>query len=335
LEYFSQIESTTLARRIRQYAMLLSAIDLMQWAARERIDHIHGHTCADGAHVLALAQRMGGPPYSLTLHGDLPIYGKDHHAKMQRAAFVNAVGGHLRQQIIERTGLSENRVFVTCMGVETTELTSLGRNRSFTPRSLQLLTVARLHPTKGHMHALAAVHLGVQAGLDLHYTIAGEGPNKDAIAARITELGLEHRATLTGTVSESDVYRLLSDADAFILPSTGMGEAWPVSVMEAMGAGLPVIATRIGATPDMIKPGEDGFLVPQADEQAIFEKLELLADQPELRRRIGDHARRTASERFDVATSATRLIDAIRDSLTGSDQATMNLRQFSSTSVEQ
>ena len=292
--------------------MLASAIDLMQWAIREKIDHIHGHTCADGAHVLALARRMGGPPYSLTLHGDLAVYGRDHRSKMQGAAFVSAVGNHLRRQILEQVGLPEDRVSVTCMGVETAELATLGRSRVFTPGSLKVLTVARLHQAKGHVHALGAIHRGIKAGLDLHYTIVGEGPYRDAIAMRTAELGLEDRVTMTGTLSEAEIYQLLSEADAFVLPSTGMGEAWPVSIMEAMAAALPVIATVIGATPDMIKPGHDGFLVPQADEDALLEKLTIVANDADIRRRVGENARKTAAIRFDVAMTARFLLDAIR-----------------------
>src|ERR1700722_11097543 len=57
--------------RLRLHGVLIAAVDLIQWSTRERIDHIHAHSCADAAHVLALARRAGGPSYSLTLHGDL------------------------------------------------------------------------------------------------------------------------------------------------------------------------------------------------------------------------------------------------------------------------
>ena len=191
LAYINGLEAAGFRDRARQYGLLASAIDLAQWARHERIDHIHGHSCADAAHVLALARCAGGPPYSLTLHGDLEVYGTDHRSKMKGAAFICTVGGHLRKQVIERTGVSGDRVFVSCMGVETSELTTLGKDRSYNPGSLHLLTVARLNRAKGHTHALAAVHRGLQAGLDLRYTIAGEGPYQDALLARIGELGLD------------------------------------------------------------------------------------------------------------------------------------------------
>jgi colanic acid/amylovoran biosynthesis glycosyltransferase len=289
----------------------------VQWARLKRIDHIHGHSCADAAHVLALARRMGGPPYSLTLHGDLKVYGTDHGSKMEGAAFVCVVGSHLRRQVLEQTGVAGNRVLVTCMGVETSSLTTLGRDRSYVPGSLHLVTVARLHSAKGHVHALAAVRRGLQAGLDLRYTIAGEGPHRDALLSAIKELSLGSHVTLAGTLPETEVLQLLSKVDAFVLPSIGFGEAWPVSVMEAMGAGLPVIASMIGATPEMITPGQDGFLVPQRDETALLESIAFLASDVDARRRIGEAARRTAERRFDVAATAGALRDAVRASLEG------------------
>jgi len=201
------------------------------------------------------------------------------------------------------------------MGVETSTLAALGRKRSYAPGALHLVTVARLHRAKGHVHALAAIRRGLQAGLDLHYTIAGEGPHKEALLSVIGELNLGRHVTLTGTIPETEVFQLLSKADAFVLPSIGVGEAWPVSVMEAMGAGLPVIASIIGATPEMITPGEDGFLVPQGDEEALLKNVTLLASDVDTRRRIGEAARGTANRRFDVRATAGALRDAIHASL--------------------
>ena len=155
---------------------------------------------------------------------------------MKDAAFVSAVGNHLRKQILTQTDVPGDRVFVTCMGVDVPQLAVLGQNRSRAPGTLNLITVARLHPAKGHFHALAAIHRALGAGINVHYVIVGEGTYRDAIAAKVRELGLEDRVTMMGTLSELEILKKLSEADTLLLPSTGLGEAWPVSVMEAMGA---------------------------------------------------------------------------------------------------
>jgi colanic acid/amylovoran biosynthesis glycosyltransferase len=320
ISYFNLLDASGLKTRIRHLFLLAAAVDLAHWAKREAIDHIHAHSCADAAHVLALGRCLGGPPYSVTLHGDLAVYGTDHEHKLKNAAFVCAVGSHLRPQLVERASVPAHRVIVTCMGVETTELGTLGRDRCYTPGSLHLVTVARLNPAKGPLYALKAIRRGLEAGVDLRYTIAGDGPNRDTLLAQIDELGLRDRVILAGTLSEGEVFTLLSKADAFVLPSIGLGEAWPVSVMEAMAAGLPVIASAIGATPEMITPGYDGFLTPQRDDNSLMESIIRLSKDVELRRRVGQAARQTARQRFDVSVTAETLHDAICTTLHSADR---------------
>ena len=315
LAYLRRLDASASKSRIRQLALSVASIELANWASRQGIEHIHGHSCADTAHVLAMTHRAGGPSYSLTLHGDLEVYGTDHQAKMANAEFVFTVGSHLRKQILEQTLVSSDRVFTTCMGVDTAELAGLGQDRFHKAGLLHLITVARLHPRKGHLHALRAIQRGLQQGFDLRYTIAGEGPHRDIILSQIAELELQSRVTLTGTLGETEVYQLLSNADAFLLPSVGLGEAWPVSVMEAMGAGLPVIASVIRATPEMINSGEDGLLVAQGSDRELYKAIITLANDVDLRIRIGEAARRTARSRFDVGTTAATLYNAVVSSL--------------------
>src|SRR5260370_2519142 len=140
----------------------------------------------------------------------------------------------------------------------------------------------------------------------MRYTMAGEGSFRDGIVSRIRELGLDGNISLTGTLAENEVFESLSQADAFVLPSIGLGEAWPVSVMEAMGAGLPVIASIIGATPQMITSAVDGFLVPQKDEEALLQRITLLARDIETRQKIGQAARLTAAPCLRVVMPATK-----------------------------
>lgn len=310
--YFRSLSNTGgLSARVRFLGFFVAALDLTDWARRNGIEHVHVHSCADAAHVVAMARKLGGPPFSLTLHGDLDVYGADHDIKMADAAFVAVVGTHLKEQLLARTRVPGHRILTSFMGIELESLALLGSERRPRQGALHFVTVARLNPMKGHLHALRAMRRGVDAGLELHYTIAGEGPHEQALRASVRELNLDGRVTFTGTLAEADVLRLLSKSDAFILPSVGLGEAWPVSVMEAMAAGLPVIASRIGATPEMITSGVDGILVSQGDEAAILDALTLLANDPGFRKSLGERARRTAEQRFTVTASTGALLDAI------------------------
>jgi len=319
--YFAALTPEKGAAALRRYALLLPALSLAEYARRQRLDHVHVHSCADAAHVAALCHQLGGPSFSLTLHGDLSVYGRDHQIKMQQASFVAAVGSHLLQQVVDQARVPKERVHVSCMGVDLTRLVDLGGDRSVVAGKLHIVTVARLNAMKGHVHALAAVRRAVDAGLDVHYTIAGEGENRATIEARIRALGLERRVTLAGTLSEGEVFALLGRADAFVLPSVGAGEAWPVSVMEAMGGGLPVVSSIIGATPEMITSGTDGILVAQGDESALADALIHLARDVDARRSLGAEGRVTAQRRFDVRVTAGRLADEVRAAVSTASSA--------------
>jgi colanic acid/amylovoran biosynthesis glycosyltransferase len=296
---------------IRRWVLAIAAMDLIAWARRHRIEHIHGQSCANSAYILALANTIGGLPYSLTLHGDLEIYGGDHALKMKNAKFVSAVGQHLVEQLANNVGLSLDRIFSTFMGLDVRRFASIADNRKYDSETLRVVTVARLNQTKGHLYALEAVAKARDVGLAIHYRIIGEGSYRYAIDARIERLNLKNYVTLTGSLSEESVSSELAQADLFILPSFGAGEAWPVSVMEAMAAGLPVIATTIGATEEMIIDGHDGFLVAQRDSGGLFLLIAMLAYDPDLRERIGRNAREAAKNRFDVQCSSKKLLEAI------------------------
>jgi colanic acid/amylovoran biosynthesis glycosyltransferase len=311
LRYVLGLRESPLKKRLRNCGLLLCAADLFDHARRHGYRHLHVHSCADTAHVAALCHHLGGPTYSLTLHGDLPVYGTDHAGKMAAARFVACVTAPLRQQVREKVGLPEGRTPVLWMGVDTDAFRSDGA-RTYEPNRLHLVTVARLNAMKGHCHALAAMRQALDRGCDIRYTIAGEGPHRVEIDAAVRRLGLADRVEMAGTLSEAAVLALLQRADAFVLPSVGLGEAAPVSVMEAMACGLPVIASVIGGTPDMITDGADGLLVPQADEQALADAFVRLAQDPQERRRLGAAARERAVREFDARQAARRLLAAIR-----------------------
>ena len=254
---------------------------------------------------------MGGPSYSLTLHGDMDVYGKNHVNKMAGAAFVSVVTRPLQSEVHSRVDIPIDRLPVISMGVDTIVFQP-GPIREAVPAQLNLLTVARLHRNKGHDHVLAAMRVLVDRGYDLHYTIAGDGPDRDKVEESVDKLGLRSRVTLPGTIGEHQVLEFLQSTDVFVLASVAVGEAAPVAVMEAMSCGVPVVCSIIGGTADMINNGVDGFLVAQRDEAGLASALECLADNVVLRRRISVAARARAQQDFDYRTLALRLLHEIR-----------------------
>jgi colanic acid/amylovoran biosynthesis glycosyltransferase len=309
ISYLAGLKESSISRRARGMGLLACAADLLAESRRRGITHIHCHSCADAAHVVALCRILGGPSYSLTLHGDLPVYGTDHRSKFARAACVTCAGPHLIAQITQQ-GVAPESVISNWMGLDTDHFSPREKRNAQAGR-LDLVTVARLHACKGHRFAIAAVRRAVDQGLDVRYTLAGQGPEEQNLRKLIAELNLGDRVKLLGTQSEGEVLALLQRSDAFVLASVGMGEAGPVSLMEAMSCGLPAICSIIGATPQMMTDGVEGMLVKQEDVDGLTSAIGRLARDPELRQAMGAAARKRAIAEFDRRATAKRLVDFI------------------------
>lgn len=305
--YVRSLRETSAKDRLKLMALIPSAAALVEDARRHGVSHLHIHSCANAAHLGALAQIIGDLPYSLTLHGDLPVYGTDHAAKMARARFVAAVTRPLAQQIAQVSPAMDAPVI--WMGVDCDLFCPVTRpeNAVFT-----VATVARLNHMKGHRYALGAVAMLRDQGITVRYRIAGDGPDRAQIEEEVTRLRLSDQIQMTGALGEADILTMLHEADALVLSSFGQGEAAPVTVMEAMACGLPVVCSRIGGTPDMITDGMDGFLVDQRDVAGIAACLSRLIAEPEFRRQMGQAARQTALNRFDRRLNARLLLKRIR-----------------------
>ena len=294
------------------FALAVIGAKLNLLSSRMKIDHIHGHSCADAGYVLAFCRLAGGPPFSLSLHGDLAIYGRGHGFKFENAKFVACVTDALRAQVREHVpGLGEDPKLIR-MGIE---LDAGNRKEDdwSAPRVLKIVTVARLDHMKGHRHAIAAVRKLRDRGFVVHYDIIGEGGHAEEIKKQIGQARLEGQVTMVGPVANDDIGKRLTGYDAFVLPSVGFGEAAPVAVMEAMSVGIPVVCSIIGGTQEMIQHALTGYLFAQGDEAALAEILAHLAERPELRACIGRAGRVHAHANFLTSVSAADLVTCIRN----------------------
>ncbi|MEM1012792.1 MAG: glycosyltransferase family 4 protein [Planctomycetota bacterium] len=309
LAYVRSLDESSVKQKARVTALLSSAVDLVTFCQDRNVRHIHCHSFADAAHVCAVAHLFGGPTYSLTLHGDLPVYGTDHRRKLEHCTAVGCDGPHLVPQL-ESLGYPTERVLPNWMGVDTSRFAPSDHDSE--EGCLRVITVARLNINKGHRFALRAMKRLVEAGRDIRYTLVGDGKIRDELRQEIRRLDLTDRVVLTGALGEDDVRRELLANDVFCLPSVGLGEAGPISVMEAMACGLPVIASRIGATPQMIRDGETGFLCHQQDVDGLAEAFDQLATDPARSQSMGRAARAYAVDNFDSRRTSLRLFAHIR-----------------------
>ena len=131
-----------------------------------------------------------------------------------------------------------------------------------------------------------------------HAVLVGDGPDRAAVEAEIAALGLAPYVTLAG--DRRDVPRRLAQADLFVLASRSEGA--PLSILEAMAAGLPVVASAVGGVPELVADGETGLLVPPGDPAPLAAALERVVGDAALRERLGASGWARARTRFDLAT---------------------------------
>ncbi|CAO4152995.1 glycosyltransferase family 4 protein [Methylorubrum aminovorans] len=160
---------------------------------------------------------------------------------------------------------------------------------------VQLLFLGALGPRKGIFDLLRALARAAAAGVPLHLTVGGDGQLTEArqLAA---ELGLGDRVTFEGWVDTNRRAVLLNEADAYVLPS--YNEGLPMSVLEAMAAGLPVVTTTVGGLPELITSGEHGLLIKPGNVDALAEAIIDLSTDPQRRSSMGTAARERVAAHY-------------------------------------
>jgi glycosyltransferase involved in cell wall biosynthesis len=164
------------------------------------------------------------------------------------------------------------------------------------------VALAYLRPVKGHSFLLEAFARVISALPSARLLIIGEGPLRASLQAQAEALGLQSAVRFLG--HRSDAQRLLAAGD--LLVNSSLSEGTPLSVMEAMALGLPVVATNVGGVPKLVLDGETGMLVPPAEVEALAAALLELMRNAEKRRALGEAGRRRALEQFSIETAAAK-----------------------------
>lgn len=224
---------------------------------------------------------------------------------------IHCVSDDIRRTV-ESYGAPSRKILVNRPAVPTGDFAPLAHARLTRPRSadsgpLRVLSVGRLHWKKGFDDALRAMSA---AGIDVEYRIAGDGPEREKLSFLIDQLGLTGRVELLGRQSTGQVANLLTWADVFLLPS--LSEGISNAALEAMAAGLPVVATTCGGMTEVIDDGQTGFLVEVGDVAAMAERLNVLADEPSTRSALGTAAAAHAAKEFDIDRQIQVFLDAYR-----------------------
>jgi len=208
-----------------------------------------------------VAARLLRISYSITLHGsDLLLRPTFLDVKLQHCAICFAVSEFNRNYLIQRyPQINPRNVLLSYVGVPvSSKQQSKLQNRSRSGRPFTMLAVGRLHAVKDHAFLLRACAALKGAGDCIRCQIAGAGPERRRLDALLQSLGLRDEVQLLGHVPRNDLADLYRDADLVVL--TSQSEGIPLTLMEAMALGRPVLAPNITGIPELVQDGKTGFL---------------------------------------------------------------------------
>ena len=219
----------------------------------------------------------------------------------QYVATCRAVADVLQQ----REGISGTKIAVIYNGIEC--LDQIGQYPDKPHQTLSslmtIINIGRLSPEKGHNTLLEAIARLNSGHTQARLVLVGEGESQTFLTDRIKELNLNGFVHMLG--KRRDIAELLVNADIFVLPSDWEGVS--MALLEAMAAGLPVVATAVGGTPEVVIDGINGLLVPPGDPEALASALTRLLLDPDLRRHIGQAGRQSVVERFNIQHTVQQL----------------------------
>lgn len=274
---------------------------------QEGIDLVHAHHYGPFFYGAMARLPWGRPPVVLTEHGrHFPDRVQRTHLLVNRLLLgrddrLFGVGDGVRLALIDNEGFPRERVGVIYNGIDTAAFGDVGRLRQEARHELQLrpddfviLQAARLDPIKDHATAIRAMARVATTRSDIRLLLAGEGSSASEIDALIDALDLRSHVLRLGL--RADVDRMLAAADVVLLSS--VSEGIPLSLIEGMAAGLPVLATSVGGIPEVVEDGRTGLLVPAGDDEALARQILGLAEDPARREQMGHLGRDRASALF-------------------------------------
>lgn len=286
---------------------LVEAVQLVRWLADSGATHVHAHFGTNSAAVAMLAHRLGGPPYSFTVHGseewDMPLQLKLRE-KVRDAAFVVGISSFTCAQLMRWSQPSDWPKLhqVHCgLGPE-----YIAGPTSPAPDNRRLLCIGRLCKEKAQCLLIDAVALLDQRGVRLDLVLAGDGEGRADVATRIAGHGLTDRVRITGWIGGTQIREELLACRALVLAS--FAEALPVVLMEAMALRRPVIATCVGGISELVREGQEGWLVPAGSAAALAAAIECcLASPIDALHAMGERGHQRAAERHNADVQAARL----------------------------
>lgn len=286
----------------------------MSWARKVQaldIEHVHAHFATHAATIGYVIHQLTDVPYSITAHAhDIYVDRSMLVTKLRAAAFIVTISDHNRRLLEALYGPTvASKVHVIHCGVDTNLF-----EPAPAPDENELLTivcVAGLREMKGQRYLVEACRILKAQGVGFECLLVGEGEGRPLLEDMIARYDLAGQVMLLGAKPRPEVSEIVQNCDIFVLPSvilkSGKMEGIPVSLMEAMAAGKPVISTEISGIPELIEHQRTGLLIPEHDAEALAAAIMHLAEDTSLRQAYGAFGRQHVLNEFDLEKNTHQL----------------------------
>lgn len=295
-------------------------------AARMDARFFHAHFATRPTSVAFLASMITGIPYSFTAHAmdifKVHLSRKALARKIEAARCVITISDYNKRFLTEISPASQDKILLVRNGIDMTffeppDVVSESPQGFRNGRRAVFLCVARFVEKKGHVVLIEACRILREQGVEFEVWLAGKGRLRSPIELAIKESGLRDRVLLLGAKTEREVRDLYRSCDAFVLPcivgEDGNREGLPVSIVEALASGLPVITTPVTGNPEAVEDGRNGLMVPEQDPEALAGAMKRLIEEPALRTQLARQARPSVADRFDIGKVQEQLVDIFRN----------------------
>ncbi len=278
--------------RLRGFTQFIWGAWLAREIAREpTLPHLHAQFIDAASTVAFIAARLTGATFSVTNHTAYNPYLPG--PKLDHAAAFFSISRYDRRHLLDLAGREDVPTLqVLYQGIDTASFAGEREVRDGGPT--RILTVSALKEKKGQDVLLKALARVVEGDVDVRLTVVGDGPLLPDLEALAERLGVRNRVEFAGSERPSSVSARLRRADIFVLAcrqaENGDLDGIPISLMEAMAAGVPVISTRLSGIPELIEDGEEGRLAEPGDPDSLAAALQAAIADPAGARKMAARA---------------------------------------------
>ena len=291
-------------RLLHHIVRVTEACRLVEWLRDSGAACLHAHFGTNSAEIAMYTRSLGGPPFSVTIHGpeefESPM---GLGEKVGAAEFVAAISSYGRSQLYLRCKASDwPKIQVVRCGIEA----SFYQRSTQSPQSRRLICVGRLCEAKGQLLLVEAMARLRAKGIRMELVFAGDGPLRTELEVSIKRHDLEDCIRITGWISSDKVREELMACRALVLPS--FAEGLPVVIMEAMALRMPVLSTFVAGIPELVGADESGWLFPAGSIDDLTAALEdCLSRSADEIKQMGDRGFVRVTERHSVDVEAAKL----------------------------